>query len=85
MAELSQGTPVDEVIRRTYRLLTQAPSKIVSATLEDALTVKERPNIPGTTSEQWPNWSLALPKSLEELERDELARAIAQALDRRNN
>jgi 4-alpha-glucanotransferase len=84
MAELSEGTPVDEVIRRTHRLLAQAPSKIVSATLDDALAVEERPNMPGTTSEQWANWSLALPKSQEELERDDLARAIAQALHRSN-
>jgi 4-alpha-glucanotransferase len=84
MAELSQDTPVDEVIKRTHRLLAHAPSKIVSATLDDALAVEERPNMPGTTSEQWPNWSLALPKSQEELECNDLARAVAEALDRKN-
>jgi 4-alpha-glucanotransferase len=51
----------------------------VTATLEDALAVPERPNLPGTTTE-WPNWSLALPASLEELERHPLPRAIAGAL-----
>jgi 4-alpha-glucanotransferase len=82
MAGLALETPVDEVIRRTYELLGQAPSKIVSATLDDALAVEERPNMPGTTSKQWPNWSLALPKSQEELEQHDLAREIAQALKR---
>lgn len=85
MAELSEGAPVDEVIRRTHRLLAQAPSRIVSATLDDALAVEERPNMPGTASEQRPNWSLALPKFQEELEREDLAQAIAHALQRRNS
>jgi 4-alpha-glucanotransferase len=82
MAGLAPETPVDEVIKRTYRLLSEAPSMILSATLDDALAVAERPNMPGTTSKQWPNWSLALPKSQEELEHDHLAREIAQALKR---
>jgi 4-alpha-glucanotransferase len=82
MLGVSEKAPVEEVIRRTYELLGQAPSKIVSATLDDALAVEKRPNMPGTTSEQWPNWSLALPKSQEELEQHDLAREMAQALKR---
>jgi 4-alpha-glucanotransferase len=57
IAGLAPETPVVEVTKRTYRLLAEAPSMILSATLEDALAVEERPNMPGTTSEQWPNWS----------------------------
>ena len=41
MTGLSNGAPVDEVIERTYRLVAQAPSVIVSATLDDALAVEE--------------------------------------------
>jgi 4-alpha-glucanotransferase len=82
MSGLAPETPVEEVIRRTYRLLSEAPSMILSATLEDALAVEERPNMPATTGEHWPNWSLALPKSQEELEQHLLAREIAQALRR---
>ena len=37
------------------------------ASLEDALGVHERPNFPGTTSE-FPDWLLALPMSIEEIE-----------------
>jgi len=37
--------------------------------------------MPGTTS-SWPNWSLALPKPLEELQDDPLPRQIAAALRR---
>jgi 4-alpha-glucanotransferase len=83
MAELPEDASVDEVIRRTYRLLGKAPSRVLSATLDDALAVEERPNMPGTTGEQWPSWSFALPQTLEDLERLELARDIAEALHRR--
>ena len=63
------------------RLLAQAPSMILTATLDDAAVVEDRPNIPGTVDER-PNWSLALPVTLEELERSPAAAAIAEALRR---
>jgi 4-alpha-glucanotransferase len=51
------------------------------ATLEDALAVGQRPNMPSTTVE-WPNWSLALPAPIEALETAPLALDIAAALRR---
>jgi 4-alpha-glucanotransferase len=78
---LKKTAPAAEVVERTYRLLASAPSRLLMATLEDALTVEERPNLPGTTTER-PNWSLALPVSLETLETNPLARKIASALRR---
>jgi hypothetical protein len=51
------------------------------ATLEDALCVEERPNLPGTTPDQWPDWSLALPKTLDEIEETPLALEIADSLN----
>ena len=80
MTGVSDETPVEEVITRTYELLAQAPSAIVTATLEDALAVEERPNIPGSTET---SWSLALPESLESLETSPLARAIGERLRNR--
>jgi 4-alpha-glucanotransferase len=77
MTGVSDETPVEEVITRTYELLAQAPSAIVTATLEDALAVEERPNIPGTTET---SWSLALPASLESLQTSPLARVIGEKL-----
>ncbi len=68
-----------EVIAAVYALLAGAPSAIVTATLEDALGVEERPNVPGTTDER-PNWSLALPLPLEEMEDDPLTSAVAEVL-----
>ena len=71
-----------EVVVETYRVLSEAPSRILTATLDDAAVVVERPNIPGTLDER-PNWSLALPIPLEEIERSKTAAAVAQALHRR--
>ena len=66
------------VIERAYRCLAEAPSLLVTATLDDAQAVEERPNMPGTI-DQWPNWSLALPQTVEEMEAAELPRRIARA------
>ncbi len=78
---LPPEAPAREVIERTYRRLAEAPSAILTATLDDACAAEERPNVPGTTTE-CPNWSLALPAPLETLESDPLPRAIARALAR---
>ena len=84
MTGLPEGAKVHEVIVRAHQLLAEAPSVVVTATLEDALAVEERPNMPSTTAE-WPNWSLALPASLEDLETQALARAVADTLKRRRS
>ncbi len=82
MTGLPRTAKVPEVIVRTHRLLAEAPSAVVTATLEDALAVKERPNMPNTTNE-WPNWSIPLPIPLEEIESDPLVRQVAGTLRRR--
>jgi 4-alpha-glucanotransferase len=82
LTDLPPETPVGRVIEQVYRRLAEAPSAILTATLDDAFAAEERPNVPGTTTE-WPNWSIALPGSLESLEADGLPRRIAQALARR--
>ncbi|MFI5040317.1 MAG: 4-alpha-glucanotransferase [Acidimicrobiales bacterium] len=70
-----------EVVRRAYEALAEAPSLLVAATLDDALGVDERPNQPGTI-DQWPNWSIALPLALEDIEEDPHVKAVAQVLGR---
>ena len=82
MTGLPESAPVREVIVGAHRLLAEAPSMVVTATLEDAMAVEERPNMPNTTTE-WPNWSLALPLPLEAFEVSPLARAIGEVLRRR--
>jgi len=47
--------------------------------MEDALGVHERPNVPGTIDE-FPNWRLALPVPLEEIEQADGVRRIAEEM-----
>jgi 4-alpha-glucanotransferase len=68
-----------EVITAAYRTLSQAPSQLLAATLEDAAGVELRPNLPGTTREQ--NWCLPLPVPLEDLLGAPEPAAIARTLD----
>jgi 4-alpha-glucanotransferase len=79
LSGVAETAPVREVIARTHERLGRAPSMMITATLDDALAVEERPNMPSTL-DQWPNWSLALPRTLEELKTDPLPRAVAAAL-----
>lgn len=81
-AAVGDDTPVDEVVLATYRALAKAPSQVLVATLEDAVGVAERPNMPGTVDE-WPNWSIPLPVSVEDLVASPQAAAIAEALTRK--
>jgi len=79
---LAHDAPVEEVIERIYAYLAQAPSAVMVASLNDALAVEERPNMPGTVSE-WPNWSIGLPRSIEYLESASLPKSIARSLSAR--
>jgi len=65
---LPDGADPIEVAVAAYGRLATAGSRIALASLEDALGVEERINVPGTTSE-WPNWRLALPFTLEDVTR----------------
>jgi 4-alpha-glucanotransferase len=75
-------TPASTVIMRVHETLAEAPSRILTASLDDAMVVEERPNMPATTSE-WPNWSLALPEPIETLPKNPVASRIARALARK--
>jgi 4-alpha-glucanotransferase len=77
---LDEGAPVDDVVLRTHEALVKAPSLVVLATLEDAVASPDRPNFPGTIDE-WPNWRIPLPATLEELTQHPLALALARVLD----
>jgi 4-alpha-glucanotransferase len=66
MAGLDDGASADAAADACHGLLATTTSALVSVTLEDALRLEERPNFPGTTDE-WPNWSVALPMPLEDL------------------
>jgi len=78
---LTEDAPLDEVIVETHRALGAAPSRVLLATLDDGLGVMEQPNMPGTTT-TWPNWSIALPKTIEEIREAALPARIAGVLAR---
>ena len=76
------GVPDDasaeDAVERAYRLLGQAPSMLLSATLDDALAEVRRPNMPGTTDR--PNWSLPLPVLVDDLPGHPLVQKVARTL-----
>jgi 4-alpha-glucanotransferase len=72
---------VEDVIVAVHRRLAAAPSALVAATLEDALALRQRPNLPGTTEER-PNWSLTLPVALADVFADPLVAEVVAALER---
>jgi 4-alpha-glucanotransferase len=78
---LGPEAPVEDVIVAVHRRLSDAPCTLVAATLEDALALRQRPNLPGTTDAR-PNWSLALPMALDEALDDPLVGRVADALQR---
>jgi 4-alpha-glucanotransferase len=82
MARVPASAPNSEVVARVHETLAKAPSRILTATLDDAMAVEERPNMPAT-SDEWPNWRLALPEPIESLKTSRLAKRIARALRRR--
>ncbi len=78
---LPPDAPVEDVIVALHARLAAAPSELVAATLEDALALRQRPNLPGTTDER-PNWSLALPVPLDDALADPLVTRVVEALRR---
>jgi len=78
---LGPDAPVEEIIVATHERLAHAPSALVAATLEDALALRRRPNLPGTTDER-PNWTASLPLTLAEVFTDPLVSRVVNALHR---
>jgi 4-alpha-glucanotransferase len=74
-----KSTPVEDVILAAHRTLAHAPSRLAVATLEDALAMEPRPNIPGTSTER-PNWSIPLSRTLENLREDPLVAAVGREM-----
>jgi 4-alpha-glucanotransferase len=76
---LDLEAPAEKAIIGAYKALATSPSMLLTATLDDALAVEERPNIPGTV-DQWPNWKLALPLPFEAICDHPLPRRIARIM-----
>jgi 4-alpha-glucanotransferase len=81
-APAREKASTDEVIVAAYESLAAAPSRILTASLDDALAVEQRPNMPATMNDKWPNWSLALPLNEEAIRKHDLVHSVAAALGR---
>ena len=73
---------VAQAVRAQYTRLSECAARVVLASLDDAGAVAERPNMPGTVT-SWPNWCLSLPRPVEDLLEEPLARDLARVLDAR--
>jgi 4-alpha-glucanotransferase len=74
-----EASPVDVAVA-AYRHLAHGRPRIVLVSLEDALGVHERPNVPGTTN-QFPNWRRALPCTIAEIEQADGVVRIAHDME----
>ena len=76
---LDRSASTTELVRKTYELLAKGSSAIVVASLDDALEVTGRYNIPGTTGD-W-IWTFTLPLLLEELLAQRRVRELAELME----
>jgi 4-alpha-glucanotransferase len=78
LPKLADDAPVEKAVEEAHRRLAEAPSLLLSATLDDAVGERRRPNMPGTTDR--PNWSLPLPVAVEDLLGHPLLQKVARTL-----
>ena len=81
-ADVGDDAGIEDVVIGVHRALAGSPAALVIATLEDALRVERRPNLPGTRSSQRPNWSIPLPVPVEDLGGDVRVRSLVRVLHR---
>jgi 4-alpha-glucanotransferase len=70
------ATPEALIIEAMHRFLAATPSRLKLLSPYDVLAEPRQPNLPGTV-DQYPNWRLPLPESLEQLRTDPRAARIA--------
>lgn len=77
---LLDAEPIEEeIILAMHRLLARTPCRLRVVSPYDALGEARQPNLPGTV-DQYPNWRLPLPVSLEDFATDPRVRATAAVL-----
>jgi 4-alpha-glucanotransferase len=81
VAGVPASASVADVVLAAHSTLSRSPALLVTATLEDAMRLTERPNLPGTV-DRHPNWSVPLPVPLEQILEDPFVRRLAAAMRR---
>ncbi len=69
----------DQLVAAMHALLARSRSRMVLVSPYDLVGEERQPNLPGTV-DQYPNWQLPLPESLEELRDDPRVRVVTDAL-----
>jgi 4-alpha-glucanotransferase len=77
-AQVPPDASTTDAVAGAYRLLAEAPSLLLAASLDDALAEPVRPNMPGTTERD--NWSLALATPLDDVSEHDGVAAVAHQL-----
>ncbi|MGA8030666.1 MAG: 4-alpha-glucanotransferase, partial [Bryobacteraceae bacterium] len=80
LARPGDSAAAPDVIIKVHGALAEAPSAVILASLDDALAVERRPNLPGAMNDRRPNWCIPLPKTVEEIESDPLVLQVAHTL-----
>lgn len=84
LAGVCPDASIQQAVIRMHESLATAPSRVVTAQLDDALGIRERPNMPATMNDKWPNWSVALPCTLEEIQENRTVDRVAACLRRQS-
>jgi 4-alpha-glucanotransferase len=69
----------DQIVVAMHALLARSRSRLVLISPYDVIGETRQPNLPGTV-DQYPNWRLPLPESLEELRDDPRVRVVVDEL-----
>jgi 4-alpha-glucanotransferase len=69
----------DEIVVAMHALLARTPCRLLLASPYDVVGETRQPNLPGTVDE-YPNWRLPLPVTLEQLQRDPRVGRVVTAL-----
>jgi 4-alpha-glucanotransferase len=81
----SPATTPDQAAIDVHRAVAASPSQLVLATTDDLAGMVERPNHPGTTNDQQPNWCRRLPVPVESLFDREPGAAVTEVFRRLRN
>jgi 4-alpha-glucanotransferase len=73
------GPGEEEIVVAMHALLARAASRLVLVSPYDIVGETRQPNLPGTV-DQYPNWRIPLPESLEELQADPRVRVVVDVL-----
>jgi 4-alpha-glucanotransferase len=76
---VSEYAPADQVALRLYGSLAASDAVVVVLSVEDALGMVTRPNVPGSSPSKWPNFRRRLP-ALTELDQSLILHRLTAAL-----